>query len=196
MIGLFDAIENATPLSHEARNGLIPTHVTLRSELNELEQNNIGQADGWVFLRKRNVLDESFLKGLHKRMFKDVWRWAGDYRKTEVEFEFGALPHLIQPGVYQIVGDMRYALQHKSFEPDELALRLSHRLVSVHPFANGNGRWSRLVGDLMVVKQGGKRFTWGSADLQAESKDREKYIRALKAEDNHDYKPLIEFARS
>jgi Fic-DOC domain mobile mystery protein B len=193
MIGLFDAIKNATPLSHEAQNGLIPTHVTLRSELNELEQKNIGQADGWAFLRKRNVLDENFLKNLHRRMFKDVWRWAGDYRTTEANM--GVLPHLIQSGVYQIVGDMRYAVQHKSFKPDELALRLSHRLVSVHPFANGNGRWSRLVGDLMIVKQGGKRFTWGSADLQAEGKDRDKYMQALKAADSHDYQPLIEFAR-
>jgi Fic-DOC domain mobile mystery protein B len=143
MIGLFDAIKNATPISPEARNGLIPTHVTLRSELNELEQKNIAQADGWAFLRKRNVLDENFLKNMHRRMFKDVWRWAGQYRNTETNR--GVLPHLIQPGVYQIIGDMRYAVQHKSFEPDELALRLSHRLVSVHPFANGNGRWSRLV---------------------------------------------------
>jgi|SRR5580700_6536334 Fic-DOC domain mobile mystery protein B len=194
MIGLFDAIKNATPLSPEARNGLIPTHVTLRSELNELEQKNIGQANSWAFLRKRNVLDEAFLKSLHKRMFKSVWRWAGEYRKTETNL--GVLPHLIQLGVYQIVGDMRVAFQHKGFEPDELALRLSHRLVSVHPFPNGNGRWSRLVGDLMIVKQNGKRFTWGGTDLQADGKDRDKYIQALKAEDNHDYKPLMEFAHS
>ncbi len=196
MIGLFDAVKNATRLSPEARDGLIPTHVTLRSELNELEQKNIGQADAWAFLRRRNVLDENFLKGLHRRMFKDVWRWAGDYRETETDFGFSARRHLIQPSVYQIVGDIRFAFQHKSFEPDELALRLSHRLVSVHPFANGNGRWSRLVGDLMIVKQGGKRFTWGSADLQAEGKDKEKYIQALRAADNHDYEPLIKFARS
>ena len=194
MIGLFDAIKNATPLPLEARNGLIPTHVTLRSELNELEQKNIGQADSWAFLRKRNGLDEAFLKGLHKRMFKSVWRWAGEYRKTETNL--GVLPHLIQLGVYQIVGDMRVAFQHNGFEPDELALRFSHRLVSVHPFPNGNGRWSRLVGDLMIVKQNGKRFTWGSTDLQADGKDRDKYIQALKAADNHDYKPLMEFARS
>ena len=194
MIGLFDAIKNASPLSVEARNGLIPTHVTLRSELNELEQKNIGQADSWAFLRKRDVLDETFLKGLHKRMFKDVWRWAGDYRR--IETNLGVLPHLIQLGVYQILGDMRVAFQHKSFDPDELALRLSHRLVSVHPFANGNGRWSRLVGDLIVVRQGGKRFTWGSADLQAEGKDRDRYIQAVKAADKHGYEPLIEFARS
>lgn len=194
MIGPFDAIKNATPLSPEERDDLIPTHITLRSELNELEQKNIAQADGWAFLRKRNVLDENFLKGLHRRMFKDVWRWSGAYRKTEKNL--GVLPHLIKSGVYQVIGDMRFAFQHKTIEPDELALLLSHRLVSVHPFANGNGRWSRLVGDLMIVKQGGKRFTWGSADLQAEGKDRYKYIEALKAADNHDYEPLIKFARS
>ncbi len=194
MIGIFDAVKNATPLSPKERDGLIPTHITLRSELNELEQKNIAQADSWAFLRKRNVLDENFLNGLHRRMLRDVWRWAGEYRKTEKNL--GVLPHLIQPGVYQIIGDMRFASQQKSFEPDELALRLSHRLVAVHPFANGNGRWSRLVGDLMIVKQGGKRFTWGSANLQTEGKDRDQYIEALRAADNHDYEPLIKFARS
>ena len=194
MIGPFEAVPYATPLSPEERDGLIPTYVTLRSELNELEQKNIGQADAWVFLRNRNVLDEGFLKSLHRRMFKDVWRWAGDYRQTEKNL--GLLPHFIQQGVHQIIGDMRVAFQYKAFPPDELAVRLSHRLVSVHPFSNGNGRWSRLVGDLMIVKQGWKRFTWGSANIQAEGKDRDKYIEALRAADNHDYGPLIKFARS
>lgn len=194
MIGLFDAVEGATPLSPEARKGLIPTHVTLRSELNELEQKNIGEADAWSLLRKRNVLEENFLRRLHKRMFQNVWQWAGSYRTSETNIS--VLPHLIQPGVYQIIGDMRYAFQHKSFEPDELAIRLSHRLVSVHPFENGNGRWSRLVGDLMIVKQGGKRFTWGAVGLQKSGKDKDKYIEALKAADNHDYAPLLNFARS
>ena len=194
MIGLFGVVEHATPLSPDERHGLVPTHITLRSELNELEQKNIGQADAWAFLRKRNVLDEAFLMNLHRRMFRDVWKWAGQYRETEKNL--GVLPHLIQPGVYHVVGDMRYALQHKSYEPDELALRLSHRLVSVHPFANGNGRWSRMVGDLMIVQQKGKRFTWGSVDLQAEGTDRDKYIEALKAADDHDYELLVRFARS
>lgn len=194
MIALFEAARGATPLSPQAREGLIPTHVTLQSELNELEQKSIAEADGWVFLRKRNVLEENFLKRLHKRMFTGVWRWAGGYRKTETNL--GVLPHLIQPGVYQTIGDIRYAFQHKAFEPDELSLRLAHRLVSIHPFENGNGRWSRLVGDLMIVRQGGKRFSWGSVDLQKDGKDRDKYIEVLKAADNHDYAPLLKFART
>ena len=68
MIGPFDADDNATPITPEERDGLIPTHVTLRSELNELEQQNILEADQWAFQRKRPVPDESFLRGLHRRM--------------------------------------------------------------------------------------------------------------------------------
>ena len=95
MIGPFDADDDATPITPEERNGLIPTHVTLRHELNELEQQNILDADQWAFARKRNVLDESFLRGLHRRMFGRVWRWAGDYRTSERNF--GIESYRIQP---------------------------------------------------------------------------------------------------
>jgi fido (protein-threonine AMPylation protein) len=74
MIGPFDADDDATPLTAEERNGLIPTHIALRSELNELEQRNIAEADRWAFSRKRNVIDEAFLRGLHRRMLNRVWK--------------------------------------------------------------------------------------------------------------------------
>jgi hypothetical protein len=78
-----EADEAATPLTQEERNGLIPTHITLRHELNELEQRNIAEADRWSFSRRRKVLDEPFLRNLHRRMLNKVWRWAGQYRTTE-----------------------------------------------------------------------------------------------------------------
>src|SRR5260370_4536708 len=106
MIGPFDADDDATPLTSEERNGLIPTHISVRSELNELEQKNIGEADRWAFSRKRKVLDESFLRGLHRRMFNRVWQWSGDYRTTERNL--GVAPYLIQPELYQILSDPRY----------------------------------------------------------------------------------------
>lgn len=62
MTDAFRADDDATPLTPEEREGLIPTHITLRGELNELEQKNIAQADRWAFQRKRNVLDEGFFK--------------------------------------------------------------------------------------------------------------------------------------
>lgn len=190
----FHADENATPLTPAERNDLIPTHVTLRSELNELEQQNISEADGWAFARKRNILHEGFLRGLHRRMFNRVWRWAGKYRTTERNL--GVAPYYIQPELRQAIEDAQYWVEHQSYAADELAVRYHHRLVVVHPFSNGNGRWSRLAADLLIVRQGSPRFTWGRANLQTAGDVRHAYIDALHAADNHELAPLIAFARS
>jgi Fic-DOC domain mobile mystery protein B len=194
MMGPFAADDAATPLTPAERDGLIPTHVTLRGELNELEQQNIADANAWAFERKRNVLDEAFLRGLHRRMFNKVWRWAGDYRKTERNL--GVKPHLIQPELVQAINDARFLVEQKPYEPDELAVRFHHEAVLVHPFANGNGRWARLAADLLVVGQDGARFSWGGAGLQEAGDPRKAYIDALHAADNHDFAPLVAFARS
>ena len=194
MIGPFDADDDATPLTPEERSGLIPTHISLRSELNELEQKNIAEADRWAFSRKRKVLDEPFLRGLHRRMFNSVWKWAGDYRTTERNL--GVASYLLQPELYQILDDARYWIENATYGPDELAIRFHHRLVFVHPFPNGNGRWSRLASDLLIVRNGGGRFTWGRANLQPASDVRRAYVDALHAADQNDIEPLVTFARS
>ncbi len=195
MTDIFHADDDATPLTPDEREDLIPTHITLRRELNELEQTNIAKANQWAFERKRDVLDESFLKGLHKRMFGDVWKWAGEYRKTEKNIGVNP-PFRIQPEIRQIIEDVKYWIANKSYQPDEIAVRFHHRLVAVHPFPNGNGRWSRLAADALITQLGGARFTWGGTNLQAAVDARKRYIDALQAADKHDLEPLIRFARS
>ena len=195
MTDAFHADDDATPLTPEERDGLIPTHITLRGELNELEQNNIAQADIWAFQRTRDVLDESFLKDLHNRMFDKVWRWAGEYRATEKNIGVNP-PFRIQPEIRQIIDDAKFWTENKSYPPDEIAVRFHHRLDFVHPFPNGNGRWSRLAADMLIVQLGGRRFTWGSANIQTANDVRSNYIAALHAADGHDLSPLIGFARS
>ena len=194
MSGVFDFDSDATPLGPEECEGLIPSHITLRSELNELEQKNIAEADRWAFSRKRNLFDEAALRGLHRRMFTRVWKWAGTYRTTERNI--GIEPYRIQPELRQILDDARYWMEHQTYPPDELAVRLHHRLVFVHPFPNGNGRWSRLTADVLVTQLGAARFTWGSANLQTPGDMRRAYIDALHAADEHDLNPLLAFARS
>lgn len=166
----------------------------MRGELNELEQHNILEADRWAFSRKRNVVDEAFLRGLHRRMFNGVWRWAGTYRASERNL--GVAHYRIEPDLRQIIDDARFWVEHRSYPDDELAVRFHHRLVSMHPFPNGNGRWSRLAADLLIVRQGRDRFTWGRANIQADRNARRMYIDALHAADDHDLGPLISFARS
>jgi Fic-DOC domain mobile mystery protein B len=127
-------------------------------------------------------------------MFNQVWRWAGKYRKSERNL--GIASHQIETEIRQIIEDAQYWIDHKSYPPDELAVRFHHRLVAVHPFSNGNGRWSRLAADLLIMQQGGTRFTWGRANLQVAGDVRRAYVDALHAADNHELGPLVAFARS
>ncbi|HEX4117692.1 MAG TPA: mobile mystery protein B [Rhizomicrobium sp.] len=195
MVGRFHADEAGTPLDPQEREGLIPTYITTREQLNEAEAKNILAAISWAFMRKRDMTDEAFLRGLHRRMLNRVWRWAGKYRKTERNL--GVAPHRIPVELRALLDTMGYWLAHETYPPDELAVRFHHGLVVIHPFANGNGRWSRLAADILVVRLGCERFSWGSGvDLRSPGADRDSYIGALRAADDHDFGPLIAFARS
>jgi Fic-DOC domain mobile mystery protein B len=192
---LFQGDDEAnTPLTPEEREQLIPSYITLRHELNEAEQVNIGDALRWAYSRKRDVLKNEFLNELHRRMFGDVWRWAGQYRTTARNIGIDA--YRIPVEVRQTIDDAQYWTLHQTYPPDEIAVRLSHRLVAIHPYPNGNGRFSRLVGDLLARRLGQPAFTWGRANLVDAGATRARYVEALRAADNHDITLLLLFARS
>ncbi len=192
---LFNEDDEAnTPLEAEEREQLIPSYITLRRELNEAEQINIADAAKWLASRKRDVLDEKFLRNLHTRMFGQVWKWAGDYRKTPRNI--GVEAWRIPMDIAQAIDDAKFWVANGTYPPDEIAVRFSHRLVAIHPFPNGNGRFSRMVGDLLAQQLGQPRFSWGSANLVDPNETRQAYVAALRAADAHDLEPLIVFARS
>ena len=195
MTGPLEGQDDAsTALGEEEREGLIPSYITLRGELNEAEQANILEAEEWAFARKRDVPGERFLNNLHKRMFGRVWRWAGAYRRTDKNI--GVDPYRIPQALGQVLDDCRYWINHGTYEPDELAARFHHKLVWIHPYPNGNGRHGRLATDLLLVSLGRPRFTWGSASLVDPGETRKCYVAALREGDNHNLEPLLEFARS
>jgi len=183
-----------TPLEAEEREQLIPSYITTRDELNEAELANIADAVRWVGRRKRKVLDQGFLNELHKQMYGDVWKWAGAYRTTARNIGIDA--YRIPVEYYQAIDDAKYWAEHSTFPPDEIAIRFSHRVVAIHPYPNGNGRFSRMIGDLLAVELGQPRFTWGQINLVDPSATRKEYIASLKAADAGDYDPLLAFARS
>jgi Fic-DOC domain mobile mystery protein B len=187
--------EANTPLTPEECEQLIPTYISLRAELNEAEQINITQAARWVArARKFDVLDDASLRALHKRMFGEVWKWAGRYRLTPRNIGIDA--YRIPLEVRQLVDTARYWIEHQTFAPEEIALRFGHRLVSIHPFPNGNGRHSRLATDLLAVKLGVARFSWGRTSLIDASTTRKAYVAALQAADAGDIAPLLAFSRT
>lgn len=189
-----DGDDASTPLTPDEKSGLIPSYITLRRELNEAEQLGITAAEEWAFSRKRDVLDETFIRRLHKRMFKDVWRWAGEFRTTPRNI--GVEAWNITSMLCNLIEDARYWVLHEVYPPDEIAARFHHRLVLIHPFPNGNGRHARLAADLLMVKLGQERFTWGRISLVNAGETRQKYVAALRAADAHDLKLLLNFVRS
>ena len=191
---LVEQDDASTPLTPEEQEGLIPSYITLRSELNEAEQANILEAEEWAFNRKRDVLSEKFLNDLHKRMFGRVWKWAGTYCKTGKNI--GVEAYRIPTELRQLLDDVRYWIAHETYDPDEIAARFHHKLVWIHLFPNGNGRHARTATDLLLTTLGQPRFTWGRENLVDANATRQAYVNALRAADNQDYSPLIDFIRS
>ncbi len=141
------------------------------------------------------MLEVDFLRELHKRMFGEVWRWAGEYSK-ERDRRIGSDNYMIPIDLRALMEEVRYWLDHDSYPPDEIALRFHHRLTQIHPFPNGNGRFSRMAADLLITRLGGERFSWGRVNLVDASATRRAYIDTLQAADNYTLEPLLAFARS
>jgi Fic-DOC domain mobile mystery protein B len=189
----------ATPLDGDELASLIPGHITTQGELNEWEQLNIVQGEQWARKQRKNILTESFVRQLHKQMFGETWKWAGEFRKSDKNIGVDWLKIGVE--LKKLLDDTCYQVEHGSFSADEIAIRFHHRLVAIHPFANGNGRHARLMADLLVERLGKPRFTWGSRSLNAGSlvdgnATRQQYIAALRAADRRDIAPLLAFARS
>lgn len=197
MISETELPEGATPLDPDETEGLIPPHIATRAELNEAEEANIARGLAWSLtaISSRDVLVDGFAYELHRRMFGDVWEWAGRLRATDKNI--GIDKYQIRVAVRDLMADARVWVE--SGTPlEECAVRLHHRMVAIHPFPNGNGRHARMLADLFLLRFGIRPLPWGrmrgslvgTGDLRAE------YISALRAADAGDMQPLLTFARS
>jgi len=183
-----------TALSEDDRLALLPTHIASRGDLFEAEQRNIAAA----LLRRSpgvaQLLDDHYLRGLHRAMFGDVWRWAGRYRTSDTNI--GVAWHRVAEGVRAAVDDARAWVEYGTYPPDEAAVRFHHRLVQVHPFPNGNGRHARIAADYLAQALGRPPFTWGARRYPTTEALRAAYRDALTRADAGDLAPLLAFARA
>jgi Fic-DOC domain mobile mystery protein B len=187
-----------TPPDPDELAGLIPEHITTQGQLNEWEQANILRGQAWGLRQVKKgvrLLDEGFVRELHRRMFDKTWHWAGTFRHTDKSI---GIPweHVAQR-LHQLLGNYDAQIEFHAFPADELAIRFHRDLVWIHPFPNGNGRHARLMADLLILRLGGERFKWGAkANLASAGAARDEYIAALKEADKGNFAPLIQFARS
>ncbi len=191
-----DYPEGATPIGPDEAGGLLLTHITTRGELDRWEQDNIVEALIWLEkTTPADILNEQFVKELHRRMFASVWKWAGHFRR--IDKNVGGPWYQISTNLKNLFDDVRLWIELQKYPPDEMAIRFHHRLVLTHPFPNGNGRHARLMTDLLLENiLNCPRFTWGSEDLSRAGNSRQRYIAALHAADKYNYEPLREFVRT
>lgn len=185
-----------TPLSPEELADLIPNLAT-KEELNEWERENILLAREWATAdrsKPEEMATDQYIRKLHRKMFDQTWKWAGQYRVTEKNI--GVPVPEIRERLMELLGDVRYWIEKSTHSPDEIAVRFHHRLVFIHSFPNGNGRHARLMADALVMKLGHPSFTWGSANLAGEGEARKQYLDTIRAADKGDIQPLLMFARS
>ena len=194
-----DLPTGATPLTPDDANGLIPKSISTRGQLDQFESRNIQQGLLWAITSKRkssDILTIDFCLKLHKKMFDKTWRWAGQFRKHEVNI--GNTPPAIVPmQLKNLCDDAQTWIEFKTFPLDELCIRLHYRMVYIHPFANGNGRHSRIMADLLLKALNQPLFTWGNnTNITSQSKDRLDYLAALRSADKGNFEKLLKFARS
>ncbi len=197
MVLQFETAPGATPLEPEELEQLIPDQITTMPQLNDAEQLNILSAASWALGRRRDdVLSTNYVQELHRRMYGEVWRWAGKFR-TSAKNIGNAEAYEIPMRIEQTLRETKYRIENEIYESGEIAIRLHHELTLIHAFPNGNGRHARLMTDVLCRKMDWETFTWGSrADLVSVGPARERYIQALHSADNFEMGPLLEFARS
>jgi Fic-DOC domain mobile mystery protein B len=186
-----------TAISLEDAAALKPNLATQR-ELDEWEYRNTLEARHWALdsrrLKRKDPLMEPYIRELHFQMFNQTWRWAGKYRTTNTSL--GVPHHEIRDRLGQLLGNARNWLENKTYDLDEIAVRVHHQAVFIHPFPNGNGRHTRLLADVIVTRGGREPFSWGPDNLVAAGAARDEYIKALKQADAGDIQGLLKFARS
>ena len=187
-------VPGQTPPDPDELAGLIPKHITTQAQLNQWEQLNILRAQRWASRWRGELLDEHFLRELHRRMFGDTWAWAGTFRQTDKSI--GVPWEQVGMRLRQLLGNQKYLVENSAYAIDESAIRFHRDLVWIHPFPNGNGRHARMMADLFVRRLGGERFSWGAGPLATSGDARNAYISALRQADEGDYAPLVLFARS
>jgi Fic-DOC domain mobile mystery protein B len=194
----FDYKYGQTALDAEEKEGLKIYLITTQGELDEFEQLNIEKAVEWTIHSKfkpEHILTEKFIKDLHKRMYGDVWKWAGEFRRTEKNI--GVQWTQIGIELKNLLDDTKYWIENKTYLPEEVAIRFKHRIVSIHCFPNGNGRHSRMMGDIIIESIFGKEvFSWHQSNMVKVNETRKEYIKALKKADDGNLAPLIKFAKN
>lgn len=184
--------EGHTPLDENIIHELKPKHVQDMTELYELESENIAMGIAWSTSTHKDHTSQEVWLELHKQMLGDVWKFAGLIRKAELQNPDFLKPYDIRVALRELETDLKTWLEFKSYPPREMMAIFHERLLTIHPFRDGNGRWSRVLVQFICARENFSSPTWGK-QIDDDEKRRQLYITAVKAARLGDYSALIHF---
>ena len=194
MIHSTQPIDDATPLDDISGLKLPKDKIYSLREIYESEANNIALATIKYLAappsKKVAPFSYEWLSALHEEMFGNVWEWAGQFR--QVELSIGIKAYQVPTALKELADNVAYWDKNKTFDVYETATRIHHKAVQIHPYKNGNGRWSRMLANIYLRQNSLMPVKWQEDLLSKENAKRDEYIQALKAADNGDYSSLIE----
>jgi len=145
--------------------------------------------------------DYSWMTAVHTGMFGRVWRWAGTTRRHDVNIEVAVAWPQVQTQLFDLCERIPYFLTTRrdpAAQPPVDVAHLHYELVRVHPFPNGNGRWSRFVANVYQIRFTDTFTDWPD-ELAGTAGDtstlRAEYIAAMKSADAGDHASLVELHR-
>jgi Fic-DOC domain mobile mystery protein B len=193
-----DYISGQSPLPPSWKKDLIPP-INTYQELNEHESLSIRHAiQKFQFGGRKTwpVSDFQFVKKLHREMYDGVWIWAGQFRLSNQELNIGVEAGKISMELARACQDCQFWMQNQTYSAAETAVRYHHKIVSIHPFPNGNGRLSRFIGNLTMMSLGEEVLSWGGEDISKAGATRDEYITALQEADGKRFERLLSFAQT
>jgi Fic-DOC domain mobile mystery protein B len=192
---LFRDRDGRTPLPEDFKKDIIPHNVRTSRELDEYEEENIVEGLVWLDDCDDDCRDWMFWLKLHKKLFEKVWKWAGKIRDHELENDHFDHPGYIQEHIKKLEGDLQYWLKERPFQDDrEILVRFHERMLTIHPFSNGNGRTTRILTEYIAKKEDLPVPSWGASLRDRPKKHRDAYISAVvKARKEHHYEDLLKF---
>lgn len=194
MNDLTDQPPGATPLDDIS--GLLQSQIITQEQLNAAEQLNVQQAGDWLDRTSgvRSIFTVSWLKELHQQMYKDVWSWAGEFRKTTTNV--GVPPHTVPMRLGEAAANFNdwFHANRDGMDVLRFAANYHHHLVFIHPFPDGNGRWARLAVDTVFTRLMDKTPPiWSRGALHDAGDERVRYIDALKEADSGNIQLLVDY---
>lgn len=150
----------------------------------------INSKDCYEFMKRYNgEFNQRFLLKIHELLTKNTnCKIVGRYRNHEVRISGS---EWIPPSHEKVKEEMRKVFQwtylaKKKLHPVELGAILHNKLVRIHPFADGNGRTSRVVMNWILMKSKFPMF-------YVELRDKIEYYKAIEEGDKSNDKAIVQY---